>query len=149
MFGLTIEKLFVVAIIAGVLIGPRRLPEHAQRLAQTIRAVKRYVDTARSAIESDTGISLQRADWQSWDPTQYDPRKIVREAMNEPVPAAHVEAIQDAARSVRPGQKYLVTGSSSRPQRLLIASLPADDPRRIAAERQPDPSEPADAATSM
>ncbi|MFD6548072.1 hypothetical protein, partial [Bacillus cereus] len=47
------------------------------------------------------------------------------------------QVLTEAAR-VRPGQKYLITGPASHPRRILIDSLPQDDPRRIAAQVLPD-----------
>ncbi|MFT4288881.1 hypothetical protein [Nocardioides sp.] len=150
MFGLTFEKLFLVAVIAGFVIGPQRLPHYTQKLAETVRALRRTVDAARSTAERDIGVSLQGADW---DLRHYDPRRIVRDALREdpatPVPAPvsgpdHPSAdLLEEARRVRPGQKYLVSGSSAHPRRILIESLPVDDPRRVAAQVavSPGPSE--------
>jgi sec-independent protein translocase protein TatB len=132
MFGLTFEKLLLVAIIAGVLIGPQRLPHHAHQLGRTIRSFRDFMESTRVQAEREMGVSLRPAEW---DLTQYDPRRIVREAMQEPrhEPDPRIEE----ARRVRPGQKHVVTGSTSHPRRILIESLLPDDPRRLAAERMP------------
>lgn len=140
MFGLTFEKLFFVAIIAGLVLGPGRLPGYAQQLAQSVRTLRTFIETTRSAAERDIGIPLQRTEWQSFDLRQYDPRRIVGDALHETTTAnpsappfeATADMIEEATR-VRPGQKYLVTGTSSHPHRILITSLPENDPRRIAA----------------
>ncbi|WP_236077742.1 hypothetical protein [Rhodococcus sp. P1Y] len=65
---------------------------------------------------------------------QYDPRRIVSDALSDATPktAASKDMLDEASR-IRPGQKYLVTGPSSHPRRILIDSLPDDDPRRLAA----------------
>ncbi len=141
MFGLTFEKLFLVAIIAGVVIGPHRLPLYAQRLGETVRALRTLVESTRTKAEAELGISLQRTEWESL--RQYDPRHIVRDALAETAPVDTRPDLEAEARRVRPGQKYLVIGSSAHPRRVLIDSLPSDDPRRIAA--QPElPGEPQD-----
>lgn len=135
MFGLTVEKLLLVAIVAGVLVGPQRMPHYAHELARLVRSFRAFVETTRAQAERDVGVPLQPADW---DLAQYDPRRIVREAMQEPTGTAtavgesHDERL-DQAHSVHPGQKYLVTGSAAHPRRILIESLPPDDPRRLAA----------------
>ena len=124
MFGLTFEKLFLVAIVAGLVIGPQRLPIYTHRLAELIRSVRSFVDASKA-----------RADLEALDVRQYDPRRIVREALTEPAttqPADEADLEEQASR-VRPGQKYLVTGGSAHPRRILIDSLPEDDPRRLAA----------------
>lgn len=135
MFGLTFEKLLVVAIVAGVLIGPQRLPQYAHEMARWVRSFKAYVETSRAQAERDMGVPLRPAEW---DLHQYDPRRIVREAWREPVASTPSQAARDEAAEqalrVRPGQKYVVVGSAAHPRRLLIESLPVDDPRRIAAQ---------------
>ncbi|MGN5236534.1 MULTISPECIES: preprotein translocase [unclassified Rhodococcus (in: high G+C Gram-positive bacteria)] len=127
MFGLTFEKLFLVAIIAGVVLGPQRLPVYAHRLARTVRALRDFVESTRGSAEREMGLTT------SLDLKQYDPRRIVRDALNEPAIPAVTDEIADQARRVRPGQKYLAAGSAAHPRRILIESLPDDDPRRIAA----------------
>ncbi|MFT4307277.1 MAG: hypothetical protein QM604_10345 [Microbacterium sp.] len=80
MFGLTIEKLFLIAIIAGVIIGPRRLPLYAAKVADFARGLRSFVDSARAQAEREAGVSLSREQWQT-DLRKYDPRRIVREAL--------------------------------------------------------------------
>lgn len=138
MFGLTFEKLFVVAIVAGLVIGPTRLPAYAQRLADTVRSFRAFMEATRARAAADLG------EWAELDPRRYDPRRLVREALDAPAaypPSAHAEAAR-----VRPGQRYLVTGSAAHPQRVLLASLPPDDPRRLAAQPLASPSAPASSA---
>ncbi|MFT4210878.1 MAG: twin-arginine translocase TatA/TatE family subunit [Microbacterium sp.] len=215
MFGLTFEKLFVIAVIAAIVIGPQRLPALTRRLAETIRALRGFVESTRARAEDEMGVSLQRADWQSLDLRQYDPRRIVRDALagsdtgasatsaeagtsptavpsspaseapvsgtpgsGTPTDARPAAAPTDAASEttaadsgtrpahdgaptvittgpatdaaapveplfdpailaeasrIHPGQRYLVSGGSAHPRRILIESLPEDDPRRLAA----------------
>lgn len=141
MFGLTFEKLFLVAVIAGFLLGPSRLPGYARKLAHGVRSLRDFVDTTRTEAEEEMGVKLRRSEWESIDLRQYDPRRIVRDALNEkdaqPSDALPEDAPFAEAVTVRPGQKYLVTGTSSHPKRILIASLPESDPRRMAAEVDP------------
>lgn len=141
MFGLTLEKLFLVAIIAGFVLGPSRLPGYAHQLTRAVRTVRHFVDTTRSAAEDEMGVPLRRSEWESMNLRQYDPRRIVTDALRDTDSAPKAEwpeqVLTEAAR-VRPGQKYLITGPSSHPRRILIESLPQDDPRRIAAQLHPE-----------
>lgn len=141
MFGLTFEKLFLVAIIAGFVLGPQRLPGYAHQLTRAVRSMRHFVDTTRTAAEADMGVPLRRSEWESMNLRQYDPRRIVSDALRDTKELRDTEppseqVLAEAAR-VRPGQKYLITGPSSHPRRILIDSLPQDDPRRIAAQPQP------------
>ena len=135
MFGLTFEKLFLVAIIAGFVLGPQRLPGYAHRLGRAVRTLRHFVDSTRSTAEAEMGVPLRRSEWESLDLKQYDPRRIVADALRENNTATptNPDLVAEAAR-VRPGQKYLITGPSSHPRRVLIESLPENDPRRLAAE---------------
>jgi sec-independent protein translocase protein TatB len=141
MFGLTFEKLFLVAIIAGFVLGPQRLPGYAHRLGRAVRTLRHFVDSTRSTAEAEMGVPLRRSEWESLDLRQYDPRRIVADALRENDALLERDTgtptdpalVAEVAR-VRPGQKYLITGPSSHPRRVLIESLPENDPRRIAAE---------------
>lgn len=140
MFGLTLDKLLLVAILAGVLIGPTRLPAYTRQLAGVVRSFRDFLEVTRARAEED--LPLTREEWEALDPRRYDPRHVVREAFAEP---GHTEVVEEPAEEatdpriaeaadIRPGQRYLVSGPASHPRRILIASLPPDDPRRIAAE---------------
>ncbi|KRF20639.1 preprotein translocase [Nocardioides sp. Soil797] len=144
MFGLTFEKLFLVALIAGVVIGPSRLPHCAHRLGEVLRSLRGLVDSTRRDAEREMGVTLTRAEWEALDPRQFDPRRIMRRAINEqPLqqPAEHDALLEEASR-VRPGQRHLVNGSAAHPRRIPIASLALDDPRRMAAEPVDQPVHP-------
>ncbi|MDJ1113908.1 Sec-independent protein translocase TatB [Microbacterium dauci] len=115
MFGLSFEKLVLVALLAAMIIGPSRLPALAQRLADLIRGLRGLVDAARVRAETEVGLTAD--DWRSLDPRQYDPRRIVREALvPEPVVPAGVAPMAARARSAQ------VTGSSGHPRRLFAAA---------------------------
>lgn len=83
MFGLTAEKLIVVVLVAALIIGPHRLPAYAERLASTIRAIRLFVRSAQSAVEREMDATLDVTEWRSLDPQQYDPRRIIRDALAE------------------------------------------------------------------
>lgn len=78
MFGLTFEKLLLVAVIAAFLIGPTRLPAYASKLASLVKAGRRYLDAAQDRAREELGMDI---DWKSLDPRQYDPRQIIRNAL--------------------------------------------------------------------
>ncbi|GAA1655801.1 Sec-independent protein translocase subunit TatA/TatB [Microbacterium flavum] len=155
MFGLTFEKLVLVAIIAGIVLGPHRLAASTRRLADTARSLRAFVDATRRRTEQELGVPLTRAEWDEIDLRQYDPRRIVGDALRDAVadrPPGSLdvdsetpgEAVPEPSTDewegldrVRPGQKYLVLGDAAHPRRLLLAGLPTNDPRRVAAETPP------------
>ncbi|WP_029144507.1 translocase [Microbacterium luticocti] len=85
-FGLTIEKLVVIGLIAALLLGPDRLPRYAAMLAQLVARGRELLGTAKERMRDELGDDV---DWRTLDPRQYDPRRIIREALlDDPPPAA-------------------------------------------------------------
>lgn len=58
MFGLTFDKLLLVMLVAGIVIGPQRLPMYARHFAEIVRAMRSLVETTRAAAEAEMGVSL-------------------------------------------------------------------------------------------
>ncbi|HLS93163.1 MAG TPA: twin-arginine translocase TatA/TatE family subunit [Microbacterium sp.] len=81
--GFAIEKFLLIAVIAGLIIGPERLPQAAEWLGRTVRKTRDYVRGARTRVESEMGDEMADVDWKKLDPRQYDPRRIIREALLE------------------------------------------------------------------
>ncbi|HEY0249295.1 MAG TPA: twin-arginine translocase TatA/TatE family subunit [Gryllotalpicola sp.] len=76
------DKLLVIAGIAVVLIGPQRLPMYAERLGQMVRNLRSYADNARDRMRDEMGAEVfDDIDWKKLDPRQYDPRRIIRDAL--------------------------------------------------------------------
>lgn len=89
-FGLTFEKVLLIAAIAALLIGPERLPRYAELLAQTVKRVRGFAQGAQSRVREEMGPEFDDVDWRKLDPRQYDPRRIIREALlddDTPAPA--------------------------------------------------------------
>ena len=80
-FGLTIEKLLLIGLVAGLLIGPERLPRYVESLTRFAKRAKEYVTTAKTRVKDEMGSDFDDVDWRTLDPRQYDPRRIVREAL--------------------------------------------------------------------
>ena len=84
--GLTIEKLLLIGLVAALLIGPERLPRYAEGLAHLTRRVREWVGTARTRVKDEMGEDFDDVDWRTLDPRQYDPRRIIREALLDDAP---------------------------------------------------------------
>lgn len=91
-FGLTIEKLLLIGLIAALIIGPERLPRYAEGLARLISRGKDYVQGAKTRVRDEMGPEFDDVDWKKLDPRQYDPRRIIREALLDDAPVAPVKA---------------------------------------------------------
>lgn len=81
MFGLTIEKLLLIGLLAAMIVGPQRLPEYAAKLSDAVRAVQRFVRVAKDRVRDEVGDEFDDVDWQKLDPRQYDPKQIIRRAL--------------------------------------------------------------------
>ena len=64
-----------------VIVGPQRLPEVTRQLVQWVRQARRWVEDSRSTVEDEMGIAIE--DLRKYDPRQYDPRRIIREAWGD------------------------------------------------------------------
>ncbi len=81
MLGINGLELVVLAIIAVVVLGPERLPEYAAQLARLVRSLRRMATGAREQLREEVGPELDEVDWRKLDPRQYDPRRIIKEAL--------------------------------------------------------------------
>nr|WP_231707665.1 Sec-independent protein translocase TatB [Arthrobacter sp. zg-Y919] len=136
-----------MAIIAVVVLGPERLPEYASQLARLVREVRRMASGAREQLREEVGPEIDEVDWRKLDPRQYDPRRIIKEALlddfdeaaklvsGRPAPAPRVPAASAAA-SPTPQS----AGSSTvAPATAAAPAAPAVKPLERLAEGQPAP----------
>jgi sec-independent protein translocase protein TatB len=91
-FGLTIEKLLLIGLVAALILGPERLPRYAESLAGLTKKAREWVSTARTRVRDEMGEDFDDVDWRTLDPRQYDPRRIIREALLDDAPVASVAA---------------------------------------------------------
>ena len=88
MFGLTFEKLLIIGVIAVFVIGPERLPAYAAKFGQLVRKLKEMSVGAKDRIKEELGDDFDEDEWKKLDPRQYDPRRIIREALLDNAPTA-------------------------------------------------------------
>ena len=81
MFGLTFEKLLIIGVIAVFVIGPERLPAYSAKFGQFVRKLKEMSSGAKDRIKEELGEDFDEEEWKKLDPRQYDPRRIIREAL--------------------------------------------------------------------
>jgi sec-independent protein translocase protein TatB len=80
-FGISSSEFVVLIVVAAVVLGPERLPQYAQQLARLIKELRRLAQGASEQVRSELGPEFDDVDWRKLDPRQYDPRRIVREAL--------------------------------------------------------------------
>lgn len=91
-FGLTFEKLLLIGVLAAVLIGPERLPKAAETFARFVRKAGEYLRDTKSRMRDEIGPEIDDVDWRKLDPRQYDPRRIIRDALLEDAPPTSTTA---------------------------------------------------------
>jgi len=87
-FGLTFEKLLIIGVIAVFLLGPERLPHYAAQLGRLVRSLRDLASGAKDRMREEMGPDFDDVDWKKLDPRQYDPRRIIREALSDVDPFA-------------------------------------------------------------
>ena len=108
-FGLTFDKLLILGILAVFLLGPERLPYYASQLARLVKSLRTMANGARDRMREEMGPDFDDIDWKKLDPRQYDPRRIIREALLEDEePAPVVKPARESAYAQR--QRFIKEG---------------------------------------
>jgi sec-independent protein translocase protein TatB len=112
--GLTIDKVLIVLVIALFLLGPERLPHYAQKLGQLARNVRDMANGARDRMREEMGPEFDEVDWSKLDPRQYDPRRIIREALTESDDDVEVATAGAAVAEPAPSRAYVESAYEQR-----------------------------------
>lgn len=122
MFGINGPEFILLLIIGVLVIGPKRLPEYTQKLANLVKEVRRMANGAREQIKEEVGIDIDDVDWKKYDPRQYDPRRIIKEALldddTKPVSAGAPAAVAAVAGAAAEAPK--------RPERVVQRLAPGE-----------------------
>jgi sec-independent protein translocase protein TatB len=63
----------------------------AEWLAGVVRSVKAVTNGAKERIREEVGPEFDQVEWKKLDPRQFDPRRIMAEALRDADPIAGVE----------------------------------------------------------
>jgi sec-independent protein translocase protein TatB len=83
--GINGGEFIVLLAVAVLVLGPERLPHYAQQLATLIKQLRRMAQGAQEQVRTELGPEFDDVDWRKLDPRQYDPRRIVREALSDSI----------------------------------------------------------------
>ena len=126
--GINGTEMVILVIVALVVIGPKRLPEYAQKLRDTVRQLRRMAEGAKDNVRRDFGDDFKDVDWQKLDPRQYDPRRIVREALVEEDSAIREAKRREQGGSVAPAAGSTLGDSASTPSAQGSEATAGDHP---------------------
>lgn len=148
MLGLTFDKILVIAVIAVFLLGPQRLPTYAAKLGQLVRNLRSMANNAQDRMREELGPDFD-VDWKKLDPRQYDPRRIIREALlddDDPTPRPTASEDNDSATIAIEGSAIAgaaVAGAAARADRADAESADAEqadtDGQVLVPAREPAP----------
>lgn len=141
MLGLTFDKLILVVMIGALVVGPHRLPKYAQNLADTLRAIRRYVELARGQVR-EVGAPFDPANWQEWDLRRYDPRRVIHEVLTEPPPTGHPLVSEIAGQPVADTtDREIVQASTSTSPVAEESDAPLESPEPTSVGSECNPEE--------
>lgn len=120
MLGINGPEFIVLALVALLVVGPERLPQYAAQLGRMVRELRKMAAGARDQVRAELGPDFDDIDWQKLDPRQYDPRRIVREALTD--------AWEDepTARRRSPNGSATATGAAAGTSPRTAVARPAD-----------------------
>lgn len=104
-------ELVVILVVFVLVIGPQRLPEYTQRVIRWIRELRRWADQSKATIEDEMGIAVE--DLKKYDPRQYDPRKIIRDAWDSTGLEDDVRDFSSVVKSSAAATNAAITGSAA------------------------------------
>lgn len=81
MFGINGGEFLILLLVAAIVVGPERLPSYAEQLGAFARQARGFLGAAKAKVDTELGEEFRDVDWSKLDPRQYDPRRIVREAL--------------------------------------------------------------------
>ncbi len=111
MFGISGPEFIVLLAVAAVVLGPERLPHYAQQLGRLVRELRRMAQGASQQVRTEMGPEFDDIDWRKFDPRQYDPRRIVRDALADTFDPDDPLGLRDLDKPVSPGGPQTWTGA--------------------------------------
>lgn len=86
-------EILIIMVVGLIVVGPENLPKAAAQLGRFVRQAKDFTNQAKERVKEELGPDINDLDLKSLDPRQYDPRRIVRDALrDDPVPTAATPA---------------------------------------------------------
>jgi sec-independent protein translocase protein TatB len=114
-FGINGWELVIILVIAMLVIGPERLPVYAEQLGSLVRRGRDLLQNAKARVDDELGPEFSDVDWSKLDPRQYDPRKIVRDALLDDGPPSTYARTASGQAAERNGTPAPPAGSVAEP----------------------------------
>ena len=151
----------MLLLVVVVVVGPRRLPEYTRRLTRLVRQLRLFLDNAKEQIAQEVGPELGELNLEDLNPRNYDPRKIVRDALGEDLDAIRRDLSNPfrsaASTAVRTGDEVVAAARGTKSLSTMIddeaartrgreragaVSAAAPEPVRAPEPASPEPAAP-------
>ena len=149
----------MLLLVVIVVVGPRRLPEYTRRLTRLVRQLRLFLDNAKEQIAQEVGPELGELNLEDLNPRNYDPRKIVRDALGEDLDAIRRDLANPfrsaASTAVRTGDEVVAAARGTKSLSTMIddeaartregkragaVSAAAPEPVRAPEPAEPEPA---------
>lgn len=140
-FGISGSELLLILVVGVIVIGPRNAAQALLWFKKVIEWLREW--SARLREEANFTKSGLSVDLSSFDPREYDPRKMIKDAVAEEMQLwmEQVADIEKAASTEKTVTTDLVTKKSTDTPKPSIDSAPDDSPAEPpAAPRQEKPA---------
>ena len=153
MLGVSGSEFLVIILVAVIVIGPQRLPEYTRKLTQAVRRLRVFLDDAKEQIAEEVGPELADLNLSDLDPRNYDPRKIVRDALGEDLDAIRKDLanpIQSVAKDARDAASDAVKTEAASRSKKSLSRMIDDRAEQAREERRAQPeADDSDAAMAV
>lgn len=82
-FSISSGEFLVIFLVIMLVVGPSRLPAVAKNVTRFVKRARVQLTKWRQSLDSEIGDDFKQVDLTKLDPRLYDPRRLVREAVQE------------------------------------------------------------------
>ena len=105
MFGVGLQELVLLMVVAVVVFGPDKLPEFARQAGQFVRQLRKIADGARDQLREELGPDYADLELRDLDPRAFV-RKQINAVLEDDEPAPPAQATPPARpTALRPGER--------------------------------------------
>ena len=146
----------MLLIVLVVVVGPQRLPEYTRKLTQLVRRLRLFLDNAKEQIAEEVGPELGDLNLEDLNPRNYDPRKIVRDALGEDIEAIRKDlanpfesVVSSAKKTSDEAVEAVKEDAAARKSKKSLSRMIDDKARRTREERQAEAARAAQEAEAV
>src|SRR5690625_3127743 len=127
--GINGDELILLIVLALLFFVPEESPQYLRTLRACIHQARALADGDKEQLKEEAGTDFDDVDWKKYDPRQYDPRRVIREALAEPIEDLE-STLTDAKSSLQDAADTVIEKPPERPAltqaQILAAAVPID-----------------------